>query len=106
MCDQIELEKHQLLKCTNAARLWDMFQTTTGASIRTMYDIISCSAKPEVEIFKTGLIKALIQINRSRNKLNRVFALECAYYLRIEAMVNSRCEAKLLNLARTLQLIA
>ena len=51
------------------------------------------------EILKSAVIKALMQINSSHNVPKRVAALECAYCLRTEAIMNSSNEAALLALA-------
>ena len=73
-----------------------------GDSIRSFIDLIRCGPNLEVEIFKSTIIKALIQINRNHGTPGRVIAQECAYFMRIEAAMNPSKANNLLTLATKL----
>ena len=87
-CGQDETVEHQLLECANATRMWDLFRITTGSSVRTLYEVLSCSSNLEIETIKSAIIKALVQINRSHNLAIHVIAKSCAMFLRIEATLH------------------
>ena len=94
-CTQVESIAHQLVECDNAQRLWVMFRSITGENVQSLKDLILCSSSLENEILKIAIIKSLIQINRNHNVPTRVIALECAYFLRVEAIANSSKERAL-----------
>ena len=97
-CGQIETVEHQLFDCPNAIRLWNMFADITGTNILSFRDLILCESAVEIEILKTALMKALLQINRNRSVPTRVVAIECASILRTEAIVNRTREKAILDL--------
>ena len=74
----------------------------TGLRIDSLFDIIDCSDNLETEIIKSCLIKALIQIDRSRNASDGALVAECAHYMGIEARVNRQVSDRLLRRARIL----
>ena len=79
-----------------------MYKQVTGCDIRSFKDVIMCHGSIEVEILKSVIIKSLIQISRSHNVPDRVIALDCARFVRIEAISNKSIETSLLNLATKL----
>ena len=60
----------------------------TSEAISSFLDVILCNNRPEIEIIKAVLLKALIQIDRSRNKSNSLLIAECVHYLQVEARAN------------------
>ena len=101
-CDQIESVEHQLFECANAKRLWDMFRDMTGVNIGSFQNVLCCNLTCEAEILKSTIIKALTQINRNHLVPAKVVAQECAYFLRIEAIMNQKREKQLLELVNRL----
>ena len=87
-CGMVESVEHQLYSCQNAERVWDLFRQMTSEAISSFLDVILCNNRPEIEIIKAVLLKALIQIDRSRNKSNSLLIAECVHYLQVEARAN------------------
>ena len=67
----------------------------TSVRIGNLYEVIICDNDIAVEIIKSTLIKALIQIDRSQVRTERDIAMECLYFLGIEARSNRRKAANL-----------
>ena len=91
-----------MFQCRNAARIWALFERITGVKIDSLFDVIDCSQHRELEIIKSSLIKALIQIDRSKNCSDSALIAECGYYLGIEARVSKNSSEKLLRESRRL----
>ena len=89
VCGQLESVEHHLLSCGNAARIWNLFQRLTGTGVLNLYDVVRCDSQFEIEIIKSVLIKALLQIDRSATVNDRALIQECVLYLQIEAKTNS-----------------
>ena len=85
LCGQIESVEHQLFTCANASRIWDLYGRLTGEQVSSLFEVIACSHVKENEIIKSVLIKALVQIDRSRDKVDRQINADCIHYLGIEA---------------------
>ena len=64
VCGQVESVEHQLVLCRNATRIWNFFYRSTGISIGSLYEVLTCTGNLEVEIVKSFMIKALLQIDR------------------------------------------
>ena len=105
-CGQIETVTHQLFECSNAVRLWNMFNGTSGTNVGSFQDLILGSDIIELEVIKAVIIKALIQINRNHNVPVRMIARECAYFLRIEAILNPSLATTILDLVTKLNNVA
>ena len=95
VCGTIESVEHQLFTCCNAVRIWSLFYKMTNVRIGNLYEVIICDNDIAVEIIKSTLIKALIQIDRSQVRTERDIAMECLYFLGIEARSNRRKAANL-----------
>ena len=102
ICGLPETVEHHMFQCRNAARIWALFQRITGVKIDSLFDVIDCSQHRELEIIKSSLIKALIQIDRSKNCSDSALIAECGYYLGIEARVSKNSSEKLLRESRRL----
>ena len=101
-CGQIETIEHQLFECPNAKRLWLMFKDIIGTEIVSFSKVLTCSLSVEAEILKASIIKALLQINRNHNVPTKTIAQECAYLIRIEAIVNLAKRSRLMVLVSKL----
>ena len=100
ICGLDETVEHQLFSCRNAQCIWETFYKITGVRTGSLYEVLCCSNNLEIEIVKSTLIKALIQINRSSNRTERDLIAECSYFLGIEARVNVRLALRLRLFAR------
>ena len=105
VCSSIETVEHQLLSCTNATRLWNMFHSLTGTRVNSIKSLLSGAPTVASELLKSAIIKALIQINRSSVIPTSAIAKECAYFLRIEAIKNKSLESNLIQLATQLSAV-
>ena len=105
VCDQIESVDHQLIDCANAKRLWQIFNQCTGVAIRSMKDIIVCNELQEIEVLKSSIVKLLLQIDRSKNLVNKAAAQWCAHFLRIEATVDRSKSSSCMSLVDKLKAI-
>ena len=103
ICSAIESVEHQLFACANANRMWSLFQRMTGASVASLLDVLLCTLKVEHEIVKSVLVKALIQIDRSKNITDRMLIVECVHYLKVEATVNSSRATQIMQFVELLQ---
>ena len=90
ICNQVESVSHQLLECTNAQRLWNMYRRITGNDISSMLDVITCTTEIEKEIAKSVIIKRLIQIDRSEGFSFERLKQEIKHYYRIEACISDK----------------
>ena len=90
ICNQVESVSHQLLGCTNAQRLWNMYRRITGNDISSMLDVITCTTEIEKEIAKSVIIKRLIQIDRSEGFSFERLKQEIKHYYRIEACISDK----------------
>ena len=90
-CGQIETVEHQLFSCQNAQRFWNIFFRITGCRIDSLFDVINCTSDVGLEIIKSVVIRSLLQINRSRSKLERELTTECSYYIGIE--ISLKCKS-------------
>ena len=90
VCGAVESVEHHLHLCPNAIRMWELYQRITGEKIDSLVDIILCSTNLESEIIKSTLLKALIQIDRSKSLPERALVAQCAFFLGLEARVNRR----------------
>ena len=100
ICGQVETVEHQLFSCTNAVRLWELYYRLSQNSTGSLYDVLSCSSSIEKEIMKSTIIKALLQIDRSRFRTSTEIVAECSYFLGIEARTNKRQARALQQCAR------
>ena len=98
-CGSIETVEHQLATCINATRIWDLYHSLTGSRINSLYEVIRCGTDLSLEIVKSVLLKALIQIDRSSRISDRALRVECAFYLKLEARVNTTQATRLQQLA-------
>ena len=103
ICSAIESVEHQLFACANANRMWSLFQRMTGASVASLLDVLLCTLEVEHEIVKSVLVKALIQIDRSKNITDRMLIVECVHYLKVEATVNISRATRIMQLVELLQ---
>ena len=88
LCGQVESVEHHLFLCANASRIWSLFHKLTGIRMVSLFDVIRCDRPMEIEIVKSVLIKALLQIDRSTTSIDRVLTKECVLFLKIEAKAN------------------
>ena len=102
ICGIAETVEHHLFECRNAVRIWSLFERMTGARVASLFDIIECSSQVVPEIIKSSLIKALVQIDRSKSLSDSALIAECAYYLGTEARVNNRLTEELLRASKRL----
>ena len=105
ICDQIESVEHHLFSCQNAARLWTLYTRLTNQSINSLFDVLICGKDSFHEIVKSLILKALIQIDRSRNRTDREIISQCALFLRIEASSNKKCSLSLMREAERISLL-
>ena len=105
VCGQVETVEHQLFSCTNATRLWDLYRRLTNCSVSSLFDVLVCSKNSAYEIVKTNILKALIQIDRSKDKSERELISQCIFLLTIEARTNSKCSTSLMNLVNEIRQI-
>ena len=98
LCGQVETVEHQLVLCANAARIWHLYQRITHQASLSLYDILTCGSNLAHEIVKSVFMRALIQIDRSSNRIDRDLLTECVFYLNIEAQVNARRAAEIAQL--------
>ena len=106
VCNLTETVEHQLLECSNATRLWNMFHSLSGVKVDSIKMLLCGAPTVETELLKATIIKALIQINRSSTLPINVIAKECAFFLRVEAIMNSKNEHKLRQLASQLNVFS
>ena len=105
ICGQIETVEHHLFSCQNATRLWNLFHRMTGINIVTMFDVLMCSNNLANEIVKTIILKALIQIDRSKDKTDREIISQCIFFIKIEARTHASNASALMQLANALDLL-
>ena len=103
ICGQVETIEHHLFLCTNANRLWDLYQRLTNQSITSMFDVLSCSKICAHEIVKSIILKALIQIDRSKDKTDRELVSQFIFFLKIEAITSKKYSNALLDFVNELR---
>ena len=103
ICGQVETIEHHLYSCRNATRLWNLYQRLTGQSVDSMFEVLMCSNSTAHEIIKSIILKALIQIDRSKDRTDREIISQCLFFLKIEARVNNKISTNLMNFARTIE---
>ena len=74
----------------------------TGLKVESLFDIIDCSSQQDVEIIKSCMIRALIQIDKSKNRSENSLIADCAYYMGLEARVGNNRANYLLQTAKRL----
>jgi hypothetical protein len=67
ICQQPESVIHQLLECPNAVRMWQLYKDITGLDIATIDSLVCPVFGLEFEVVKSIILKALIQIDRSKD---------------------------------------
>ena len=85
VCGMVETVDHHLFSCSNANRVWRLYRQVTGSQIESLFDVISCGSDRVHEIIKSVCLKALLQIDRSKNVTDRAILAQCLYFLNIEA---------------------
>ena len=70
---------------TTLNALWRLYRQVTGSQIESLFDVISCGSDRVHEIIKSVCLKALLQIDRSKNVTDRAILAQCLYFLNIEA---------------------
>ena len=86
----IESVEHQLFSCTNATRIWDLYNRLTGVRISSLFEAISCGSDVGHELVKFVLTKSLLQINRSKDKTDREIISDCIYFLGLEVEISGK----------------
>ena len=79
-----------MFECNNAQRMWRLFHSLTNQRVASLLDILLCGLSIEHEIVKSVILKALIQIDRSKDCNDRVVTSQCAFYVDLEARVSNR----------------
>ena len=68
-----------------------------------MFDVLSCSKICAHEIVKSIILKALIQIDRSKDKTDRELVSQCIFFLKIEAITSKKYSNALLDFVNELR---
>ena len=68
-----------------------------------MLDVLMCSKETAYEIIKAIILKALIQIDRSKDRNDREIIAQCLFFLKIEARANPKQFASLMAFANVLE---
>ena len=105
ICGQVESIEHQLFSCANATRLWSLYHRLTDQRIDSLFDVLMCTKVSAHEIIKSIILKALIQIDRSKDKTDQEIISLCTFFLNIEARANVKISESLLNFANVIRLI-
>ena len=105
ICGQVESIEHQLFSCANATRLWSLYQRLTNQRIDSLFDVLMCIKISAHEIIKSIILKALIQIDRSKDKSDREIISQCLFFLNIEARASRKNTESLLNFVNSIRLI-
>ena len=103
LCGQIESVEHQMFSCQNSQRLWRLYHRITNQSINNLLEVVTCGKDSCQEIVKSVILKALIQIDRSKDKVDREIISQCLFFLRIEAIANSKQAVYLSQEARRIE---
>ena len=103
ICGQIESVEHHLFSCQNAARLWTLYHRITQQTMHSLLDVLMCSKETAYEIIKAIILKALIQIDRSKDRNDREIIAQCLFFLKIEARANPKQFASLMAFANVLE---
>ena len=102
ICGGLESVEHHLFSCQNARRLWALYNRLTNQGVNNLFDVLICGNNPSFEIIKSIVLKALIQIDRSKDKTEREIVSQCSFFLRIEARTNSKYRDSMLTLANSI----
>ena len=70
-----------------------------------MFEVLMCSNNLANEIVKSIILKALIQIDRSKDKTDREIISQCIFFIKIEARTHASNASALLQLANALDLL-
>ena len=103
VCGEVETVEHHLATCNNALRMWNLYHRITSQRVNSLLEVIMCGSSLEHEIIKSVIIKHLIQIDRSRNASDRAIALQCAFYLELEARSSPKVADRLGQLAQNIR---
>ena len=103
VCGHVETVEHHLVLCRNAQRVWTLYNQVTGESVTSLFDVISFSRNKGNEIIKSTLLKALIQIDRSKDSNGRELLAKCVFFLTIEARASATSSNLYLDCARRLR---
>ena len=103
ICGHVETVEHQLFLCSNATRIWQLFYDIAGIRIDSLFDVLECGSRQSAEILKSVLIKALLQIDRSKDCCERDLICMSLFYLGIERRANSRIAADIDSMIALLQ---
>ena len=105
ICGQVESIEHQLFSCANATRLWSLYHCLTDQRIDSLFDVLMCTKVWAHEIIKSIILKALFQIDRSKDKTDQEIISLSTFFLNIEARANVKISESLLNFANVIRLI-
>ena len=83
--------------------MWNLYHSITSRRVNSLLEVIMCGSSLEHEIIKSVIIKHLIQIDRSRNASDRAIALQCAFYLELEARSLPKVADRLVQLAQNIR---
>ena len=92
-----------MFSCQNSQRLWRLYHRITNQSINNLLEVVTCGKDSCQEIVKSVILKALIQIDRSKDKVDREIISQCLFFLRIEAIANSKQAVYLRQEARRIE---
>ena len=71
----------------------------------SLFDVVVCGQNVAHEIVKSIILKALIQIDRSKDKSDREITSQCIFFLKIEAKANRKNSAALMDFVNVLELL-
>jgi len=83
----VETVQHQLFECINASRLWFSLNRFIDKPVNNFSDIVLCNRDAVTEIAKSVILKALIQIDRSKHRSIDSILFEIKNQLLQESMV-------------------
>jgi len=84
ICGLKETVEHQLFQCVNARRLWNIYERTFRTKCQSFYEEVNVTKDKLKEIFKTVILKSLIQIDRSQHIDEAMFTNKLLFYIEIE----------------------
>ena len=102
ICGQTETVEHQLFTCRNSQKLWNLYHRFTNQHIAHFYEVLTCSKSPSHEIVKSVILKALIQIDRSKDRSTQEIISQCKFFLRIEASIDKKNSNEIMQLLNKL----
>lgn len=86
ICGEVETTFHQLFECQNARRLWDILPGIKAIGTIDKYSLLCVGGNIGIEIIKSCIFKALVQIDRSRFLPVEAIVRQIIHYLRIESI--------------------